>query len=90
MEGLELRYDIIRECIHEILRLPHRYPAATRPPVSGGGQAVEEMERLVDLYASLYGALERLIEETAGYLQGMITDFREADKCSHMGGTGSD
>lgn len=80
MEGLELRYDIIQECIQEMLGLPHRYPMKTRPPVSGEGQAVEEMERLVDLYASFYGAQERLIEETAGYLQGMITDFREADK----------
>lgn len=90
MEGLELRYGIIQNCIQEIRRLPHCYPAVTRPPVSGGGQAVEEMERLSGLYASLYSALVRLMEETAGYLRDMITDFREVDESSHRGGNESD
>lgn len=48
--------------------------------VSGEGQGIAEMERLADLYASFYGAMERLAEETAKYLDNVVTGFRETDE----------
>ena len=80
MAGLELKYGIMKECIRDIQQLPVHYPAVTRNPVSGEGQGITEIEQLADLYAAFYGVLERLSEETAKYLNNVITDFRETDE----------
>lgn len=80
MAGLEINYETIQNCIFDIQYLPVRYPAVTRPAVSGEGQGIVEIEQLADLYASFYGAMERLSEETAEYLKNMVEEFREADK----------
>ena len=80
MADLELKYGVIQECIYKIQKLPDRYPAAIRTSVSGEGQGVAEIEQLADLYASFYGAWERLTEETAKYLDRMLMDFKEMDE----------
>ncbi len=80
MSGLEVRYSIMKECIHKMEQLAACYPAVIRNPVSGEGQGIVEIEQLADLYASFYGALERLSEETAKYLNHMIKDFQETDE----------
>lgn len=80
MAGLELKYEVVKECIHDIQQLPDRYPAAARPAASGRGQCIQEMEQLADLYESFYVQMIRLAEETAKYLNSMITDFRAADE----------
>lgn len=89
MAGLEIKYDVIQECIHTIRQLPERYPAVIRTSVSSEGQGVTEIERLADLYASFYGVWERLAEETAKYLTNMITEFKETDKNRGEYGAGS-
>lgn len=86
MAGLEMNYEIIRNCICEVRQLPARYPAVIRPAVSGEGQGIAEIEQLADLYASFYGALEGLSVETAEYLNSMVAEFREADKKRAMNG----
>lgn len=80
MTGLEIDYEVVQECICAMRQLPTLFPAVIRPPVSSEGQGVAEIEQLADLYASFYGALERLTEETAKYLDNMVTDFKERDK----------
>lgn len=80
MTGLEIRYEIVKECICSIQQLPSHYAGITRPAVSGEGQGIAVIEQLADLYASFYGAMERLSEETAKYLTSMITEFRETDE----------
>lgn len=80
MTGLEIRYEIVKECICSIQQLPARYAGITRPVISGEGQGIAEIEQLADLYASFYGAMERLSEETAKYLNSMITEFKETDE----------
>lgn len=80
MKGLEINYGTIQDCICKIQQLSARYPAVIRPAVSGEGQGIVEIEQLADLYASFYGAMERLSEETVTYLNHMITDFQETDK----------
>lgn len=80
MAGLEINYEVVQECICAMRQLPTLFPAVIRPPVSSEGQGVEEIEQLADLYASFYGAMERLTEETAKYLDNMVTDFKERDK----------
>lgn len=80
MAGLEIKYEVVQECIRTMQQLPALFPAVTRPPVSSAGQGVTEIEQLADLYASFYGALERLTEETTKYLDNMVTDFKERDK----------
>lgn len=80
MAGLEINYEVVQECIRTIQQLPTCYPAVIRPPVSSEGQGVTEIEQLADLYASFYGAWERLTEETEKYLDNMVTDLKERDK----------
>lgn len=80
MAGLEIRYEVIRECAHSIRQLPACYPIVSRPPVSGDGKGIAEIEQLADLYASYYGVWEKLAEETAEYLISMLTDFKNADE----------
>lgn len=80
MAGLELKYGILKECIRDIQKLPVHYPAVIRNPVSGEGKGITEIEQLADLYAAFYGALERLSEETAKYLNNVMTDFQETDE----------
>lgn len=80
MAGLEINYGSIENCICSIQQLSARYPAVIRPAVSGQGQGIAEIEQLADLYESLYGALERLSEETVDYLKRMVVEFKEADK----------
>lgn len=55
-------------------------PVGESVVVSGEGQGITEMEQLADLYASFYGAMERLAEETAKYLDNVVTGFRETDE----------
>lgn len=80
MAGLELKYGIIRECIHDIQQLPVHYPAVIRNSASSEGKGITEIEQMADLYAAFYAALERLSEETAKYLNNVMTDFQETDK----------
>lgn len=80
MRGLELNYGVTKECITNIQHLSALYPAATRPVVSGQGQVIDKIEQMADLYVFFYLAWEKLAEETANYLDNMITDFQAADK----------
>ena len=80
MPGLKINYEIIQNCTNNIQQLTAYYPAVIRPSLSGEGQGIEEIEQLADLYASFYGAMERLSEETVIYLNNMVTEFKEADK----------
>lgn len=82
MAGLEIKYEIVKECICNIQQLSADYPAAVRPCVSGEGQGIMKIEQLADLYESFYDSLERLSEETAKYLNNVIKDFREMDEKS--------
>lgn len=77
---LEINYGVIKDCICRIRMLPQSHAPITRPVVSGEGQGIAEMEQLADLYASFYGAMERLAEETAKYLDNVVTGFRETDE----------
>ena len=80
MAGLEIDYEIIKNSICDIQRLSACYPAVKRPAASGEGKGVVEIERLADLYTSLYGAMERLSEETVEYLKSMVEEFKKADE----------
>ena len=80
MAGLEIDYETIQNSICDIERLSACYPAVIRPAASGEGQGIEEIEQLADLYASFYGAMERLSEETVIYLNNMVEEFKNADE----------
>ena len=80
MAGLELKYEVVKECIDSIQKLPADYPIIERPAVSSEGQSITEIEQLADLYVSFYKSMETLSEETVKYLNSMITDFRETDE----------
>lgn len=81
MAGLELKYEVIRECIHDIQQLPEHYPAAASRTIAfGKGQGITEIKQLADLYESFYTQMIRLSEETVRYLNSMITDFHAADE----------
>lgn len=80
MAGLELKYEVVKECIDSIQKLSADYPMIEKPAVSSEGQSITEIEQLADLYVSFYKSLETLSEETVKYLNSMITDFRETDE----------
>lgn len=80
MAGLELKYEVVKECMDSIQKLPADYPIIERPSVPSEGQSIMEIEQLADLYVSFHKSMETLSEETAKYLHSMITDFRETDE----------
>lgn len=80
MAGLELKYEVVKECMDSIQKLPADYLIIERPSVSSEGQSITEIEQLADLYVSFYKSMETLSEETVKYLNSMITDFRETDE----------
>lgn len=80
MAGLELNYEVVKECIDSIQKLPTDYPIIQKPAVSSEGETIMEIEQLTDLYISFYQSLETLSEETVKFLNSMIEDFRKTDE----------
>lgn len=80
MDELKINYGVIQECIGDLQTLIEKYPPIIRVSAMGGGQMVDSIEKMADMYDLFYKAVISLSEETEVFLNNLLEKFKTMDE----------